>query len=262
MRTKRNGSQAAHQSQELPEAGETLANVAYRQLRADIVSGVFEPSQPLRLEHLKQRYGLSFSPLREALNRLQTERLVVTVALRGFSVAPVSVEEMWDVTETRILIECEALTRSIRDGDDDWEAAIVAAFHALDLQVRRLATTAGGHEADDLSALEIRHQEFHRSLINSCASRRLLGLADQLYVETQRYRLPALVGRLPDAFRDVALEHRQLMEAALARDTANAQELLAAHYRRTARSIETQQFDATQIRKLPEIRGSVAKDAK
>lgn len=251
MRAKRNGLQAAGYEPQEAEAAATLAEVAYRQLRADIVSGVFEPTQPLRLEQLKQRYGLSFSPLREALNRLQTERLVVTAALRGFSVAPVSVEEMWDVTETRILIECEALKRSIRDGDDDWEARIVAAFHALDLQVRRLASAAGDQDADDLAALETRHHEFHRSLISASRSHRLLSLADQLHVETQRYRLPTLAGKVPAAVRDVALEHRQIMEATLARDVGQAQDLLAAHYRRTAQFIETHLFDAARSKGSP-----------
>ena len=120
-------------------AGEpaTLGEAAYQRLRADIVVGVFEAGKPLRLEALRQRYGLSFSPLREALMRLQSERLVISTALRGFSVAPLSREEMMDATETRILIECEALRRSMRNGDDDWEAGIVAAFHSLGLQVER-----------------------------------------------------------------------------------------------------------------------------
>ncbi|MGE7472583.1 FCD domain-containing protein [Bosea sp. NPDC003192] len=246
---KRNGSQSAGQElEDAPEAASTLAEVAYRRLRADIVAGVFEPGQPLRLELLKQRYGLSFSPLREAMNRLQTERLVITAALRGFSVAPVSVEEMWDVIETRVLIECEALKRSIRDGDDDWEARIVAAFHALDLQVRRLGAASGERADEDLSALEIRHKEFHRSLIGACNSHRLLSLADQLYVETQRYRLPTLAGKVPAAVRDVTLEHRHIMDATLGRDTPKAQELLAAHYRRTAQFIEAKLFDADEIK--------------
>lgn len=214
----------------------TLAEAAYRRLRQDIVAGVFAPSQPLRLELLKQRYGLSFSPLREALNRLQTERLVVTAPLRGFSVAPVSIEEMWDATETRILIECEALRRSIAQGDDDWEAGIVAAFHALDLQVRRRAS--GGLAEDELIALETRHQDFHRALIARCRSRRLIDIADQLYVETQRYRLPTLAGRNPTASRDVTQEHRRIMEAALARDSDEATALLAAHYRKTSEMVE------------------------
>ena len=238
MRVGRSGAQPANDEPLDSQGGAaTLAEAAYRRLRQDIVAGVFAPSQPLRLELLKQRYGLSFSPLREALNRLQTERLVITAPLRGFSVAPVSIEEMWDATETRILIECEALRRSIAQGDDDWEAGIVAAFHALDLQVRRKAAS-GGIGDDELIALETRHQDFHRALIGRCRSRRLTDIADQLYVETQRYRLPTLAGQNPAASRDVALEHRQIMEAALARRGDEAVALLAAHYRRTSILVE------------------------
>jgi len=218
------------------EAG-TLAEVAYRKLRRDIIDGVFAPAQPLRLELLKQRYGLSFSPLREALNRLQAERLVE--GGRGFSVAAVSVEEMWDVTETRILIECQALRRSIKYGNDNWESAIVAAFHALDLQARRVASGRQPWNEDDVAALEIRHQDFHRALIANCRSRRLLDLAGQLYVETERYRRPTFAGKTSaGTARNVPQEHREIMQAVLERQTETAVRLLAAHYRRTSEIVE------------------------
>jgi DNA-binding GntR family transcriptional regulator len=76
-----------------------LSEVAYQRLRADIVSGALEAGKPLRLEALRQRYGLSFLPLREALMRLQSERLVLSTALRGFSVTPLSCAEMQDATK-------------------------------------------------------------------------------------------------------------------------------------------------------------------
>lgn len=216
----------------------TLAENAYRQLRGDIIAGVFSPGQPLRLEQLKQRYGLSFSPLREALNRLQAERLVTSAALRGFSVAPFSIDEMWDATETRILVECEALQRSVERGDDGWESGVVAAFHALELQVKRLKAGTGAADPAELARLESRHQDFHRALIASCHSPRLVSLADQLYAETQRYRLPSLTGRLASKARDIPQEHRRIMQAALKRDATEATRLLAEHYRRTAEAVE------------------------
>jgi len=216
----------------------TLGEAAYQRLRADIVAGALEAGKPLRLEALRQRYGLSFSPLREALMRLQSERLVLSTALRGFSVAPLSREEMKDATETRILIECEALRRSMRDGDDDWEAGIVAAFHALGLQVERQSRNAGKLEAADVSAMEERHHHFHRALIANCGSPRLLELANQLYVETQRYRLPSLVGQVAGRQRrDVSAEHQEIMDTTLRRSEA-AVHHLAEHYRRTAAIIE------------------------
>lgn len=221
-------------------AGEpgTLSEVAYQRLRADIVSGALDAGKPLRLEALKQRYGLSFSPLREALMRLQSERLVLSTALRGFSVAPLSLEEMKDATETRILIESEALRRSMQGGDDDWEAGIVAAFHALGRQVERQSRLAGEVGAVDMHAMDERHYQFHRALIAHCGSPRLLDLADQLYIETQRYRLPCLVGGVAGTqARDVTAEHQQIMDATLRR-SEDAVRYLAEHYRRTADIIE------------------------
>ena len=216
----------------------TLGEVAYQRLRADIVAGVLEAGKPLRLEALRQRYGLSFSPLREALMRLQSERLVLSTALRGFSVAPLSLSEMQDATETRILIESEALRRSMRDGDDDWESGIVAAFHALSRQVERQSRSPGKVDPADITAMEERHQQFHRALIAHCGSPRLLELADQLYIETQRYRLPSLVGQVTGmARRNVAAEHQQIMDATLRR-SEDAVRYLAEHYQRTSSFIE------------------------
>ena len=214
----------------------TLSEKAYDLIRRDIVSGALPPGQPLRLEALRARYGAGFSPLREALNRLQAERLVVQAPLRGFSVAPISRKEMWDAIETRILIESEALRRAIARGDDGWEGRILAAFHALSRQLARMGPQdrPGGamHQA-----LEDRHHAFHRALIDACASTRLLDYAERLQTETERYRLPALAGQ---AGRDVPGEHRALMEAALGREADRATALLAAHYRRTGAALEAQ----------------------
>ncbi|MFX6702333.1 GntR family transcriptional regulator, partial [Acinetobacter baumannii] len=76
-------------------------------MRRDIVDGLLAPNQPLRFEFLKDRYGFSFSPLREALAQLQSERLVVATAQRGYRVADVSLDEMWDAINTRVLIETQ-----------------------------------------------------------------------------------------------------------------------------------------------------------
>jgi DNA-binding GntR family transcriptional regulator len=82
----------------------TLAEKAYLALRDDIVRGHFAADKPLRLAELSARYDMGFSPLREALNRLQAERLVTAEALRGFRVAPLSVAEFEDAVRVRILL--------------------------------------------------------------------------------------------------------------------------------------------------------------
>lgn len=220
----------------------TLTERAYRLIRADILNVRLSPGQPLRLEALKDRYGLSFSPIREALNRLQTERLVISSALRGFKVAGVSRDEMWDTIETRVLIEGEALRRAVARGDDDWEGAVVSAFHAFALCARRLSGDDAARSDEALEELERRHRLFHAALIAACGSPWLLEFSSQLYAQTERYRRPHLsVGVGTWAFGTIAREHEAIMDACLARDADRAVALLCEHYRRTGRFIEGQE---------------------
>ena len=224
------------------EAGDiSLAEQARRSLRRDIILGVLVPDQTLRLEFLKERYGISFSPIREALSSLESERLVVSIPSKGFKVAPLSSAEMWDAIETRILIDCEALKRSIKTGDDDWEVQLVGSFHALKLAIKSLNTASSKSETEDV--LSIRHQEFHRCLLSACGSAWLTQLSNQLYAQTERYRRPNLRGSnssyKPSATnaRDVNKEHADLLASVLERDEAKACEILAFHYRQTGHMI-------------------------
>lgn len=212
----------------------TLAEKAYDALRRDIVTGQVKPGQPLRMAQLSQRYEMGFSPLREALNRLQAERLVTSVALKGFSVAPLSMEEMWDATNTRILIEARALRLSIERGGDEWEAAIVGSLHGLLLQAARGTATE-----DDARLLEARHHAFHHALLSACGSGWLMEFFERLYLESERYRHPILAPRPGDPTRDVQAEHGALAKAVLARDADLACALLADHYRRTAQRLDS-----------------------
>lgn len=207
----------------------TLAERAYIQLRRDIVSGVLMPGQALRMAQLSDRYGMGFSPLREALNRLSAERLVIAVSLRGFRVSPLSVEEMLDTVDTRILIETRALGLSIEKGDDAWEAAIVAALHALNLEANRVEQGA----ARDPWLMEERHHAFHLALVSGCGSTWLLDFFERLYTESERYRHPVLSASTPGTARDVRAEHADLAQAVLDRDVAASTRLLTQHYQRT-----------------------------
>ncbi|WP_048645823.1 GntR family transcriptional regulator [Nitratireductor soli] len=215
----------------------TLTEEAYQKLRWDIVSGTLEAGSPLRLDNLKQRYGLGYSPLREALNRLHSERLVTTVALRGFTVAPLSLSEMWDAVETRIHIEAEALRRAIEYGDDEWETEIISTFHALAIKAKRLQDLTEQPPKEEIKALEERHHRFHHALISACRSNWLLDFSQKLYVETERYRFPVLGGSMAASSRDVSREHQDIMEAAIARDADRTVALLTAHYRRTGETL-------------------------
>lgn len=217
----------------------TLADSAYARIRQDVVNGTLLPDHPLRLDALKARYGIGYSPLREALNRLQSELIVIAVPLRGFTVAPVSLEQMWDVIESRIHIESRALALSIEYGDDAWESDVVSAMHALLLQARRLVDQQDP-APEGRQMLEDRHRSFHRALIGACRSEWLLDFSAKLYVASERYRHTALTGAASDGSqRDLQAEHRLLAETAIARDTPRALQLLKAHYQETGKYLET-----------------------
>ncbi len=223
------------------EPDQTLGQLAYDRIRADILKGHFPPGSPLRLQALKERYGFSFSPLREALNRLQSEQLVVSQAARGFRVTEISPAEMWDAIETRILIDCEAFRRSIRRGDDDWEAQVMGTFHALSRAFERNLELGEAVTEDQTAQLEDRHRAFHGALVSASGSNWMKVFSTQLYNQTQRYRWPYFTTEGGNVFlkRSYLAEHRQIAEEAVARREEEAVALMAAGFRRTGEIIES-----------------------
>src|SRR5262244_2907837 len=90
---------------ERTEDQEAVGDDGYRRIRTDIVFGRLKPEQKLRLEGLKEDYGVSVSTLREILNRLAAEGFVLAEGRRGFDVAPVSVDDLKELAELRLLLE-------------------------------------------------------------------------------------------------------------------------------------------------------------
>ena len=222
----------------------TLALKVYEQLRRDIRSGSLAPGQPLRTEWLKTHYHSGVSPLREALSRLAAEYFVTAEGKRGYRVSEISEQEFDQLVEIREDLEARALEQSIANGDDDWEARIVASSHKLALTVPPGLTP--DPEADE--ERELRHRQFHYALVNACGSRWQLRFLDQLTDHLERYRRimtpRSKISKKTAA--DIEAEHRQLMERTIERDTAGALEILGAHRRRTYSAIR-EQFARTEF---------------
>lgn len=87
-------------------------------LRQDVLSGRHAPDGKLKLDTLQAMYGFSSSPLREALNRLVQEGLVIADERRGFRVTPISPADLADITKMRLMLDIPALTESIQADDD------------------------------------------------------------------------------------------------------------------------------------------------
>ncbi|MGQ2906698.1 MAG: GntR family transcriptional regulator [Aliihoeflea sp.] len=202
---------------------ETIGDNTYRRIRTDIIFGRLAPGQKLKLERLKDEYGASVSTLREILNRLSSEALVLAEGQRGFEVAPVSIENLKEIAALRLLLESHALEQSFVAGDMDWEGRVVAAHHKLSSMERRM-------KEGDRSQTELWKRydwEFHQALISACGSSVLMETHAAVFDKYLRYQMIAL------SFRgDIAAkEHRALLDCALERNASRAQELLELHVR-------------------------------
>ncbi|NCF21137.1 MAG: FCD domain-containing protein [Haliea sp.] len=206
------------------EAKLTLTDQAYERLREDIVHGAFHPGDKLRIEFLKQTYDVGATPLREALYRLSADGFVHVQGQRGFRVADMSLEELKDITNLRVVLEGMALTQSVENSDDAWESRVVAAFHHL--------TKAENQKEPDIQEWEARNREFHLALVSCCHSPWLMRFHEILYDQHKRYRNIARIDR--SARRNVHDEHTAICDAALAKDVKTLCKENENHIRRTA----------------------------
>ena len=201
-------------------------------LRQDVIGGSFEAGAKLKLDELQARYGFSSSPLREALSRLTQEGLVKADERRGFRVAAISADDLRDITRMRLLIDVQALEDAITQGDDSWEANILAAHHRLDKMESRFSD--GPLVLDEeWSGL---HKGFHMSLVAGCTSVRQLAWSESLFDQAERYRRFSARHRTTN--RRKSDEHRRLMEAVIARDAKLACAMLTEHIQSTLRNVE------------------------
>jgi DNA-binding GntR family transcriptional regulator len=204
---------------------------AYTNIRNRILLGELKPGERLRVEVLQRDLSLSSTPVREGLNRLTAEGLVLFEENKGFRTAPITASDLRDITRLRLVVEADALIDSIKCGDDAWEAQIVAANYRLTQHDQRI--DAGEIERGE--PWTILHKAFHMALLSACTYPRILGLCDQLFDQTERYRRFAT--RVALVKRDVSNEHRDIMDAVLARDTKVAVELLTAHIATTGSNV-------------------------
>lgn len=193
----------------------------YQRIKRDIIFGDLAPGSKLKLDALRERYEASMSTLRETLNRLASEGFVDALDQRGFFVTPVSPEDLIEIANLRILLECHALRLSVQNGDTDWEGNLVAAHHKLHLMEKRMLA------GDDSQKESWKRYdwEFHQALIQACGSQNLLSLHAVLYDKYMRYQMLVLTNRGEEAVQ----EHRKVFEAALARDTETAADTLKIH---------------------------------
>jgi GntR family carbon starvation induced transcriptional regulator len=229
----------------------TKSEQAYATLRREILDTKLKPLSPLRLEAIRETYGIGWTPLREALTRLEAEHLVVSTANKGFAVAPVSMAELRDLTKSKRVIEAQLFGESIDAGDANWEAGVVAAHYMFSRCPSPLGETIGVKEMTEWGE---RHDAFHMALIAANDSPWLTRYYHQLTDHMRRHGRALRLALSPDIFHFArnnktaeykALQkayslasHTTLMTAALERRKADAVDLLLEHNDLTRRAYD------------------------
>ena len=211
------------------DASLNLTQTAYERLRADLLACRIQPGSRLKIQELCTRLSVSLGAIREALSRLTSEGLVVAEPQRGFRAAPISAEDLKDLTEVRIEVETLCIRRAVEVGDVAWESRLVAAYHRLSRTPERAPEDPARTNDDWAQA----HAAFHLALVDGCDSPWLLRLHSQLYDQSERYR--RLSVSLAKRTRNIEDEHRKIMDAMLARDADKAIGLMTAHLGATTR---------------------------
>lgn len=219
------------EQREAGDEAETLHARVLRQIRSDIVSCRLMPNERLTLEALRERYQVGWSPIREALMRLEADGIVSFEQNKGFRVAAVSRAMLLDLMRSRIEIEGIALRWSIENGTVDWEAQLIAAFHRLSRVGKLKRSQSGGISPEWWKE----HRAFHRALIAACGSATMLSIQQTLFERAERYVALSIVSKAPP--RNDVGEHEQIMQAALQRNGSRAIMLNREHIERTLNKV-------------------------
>jgi GntR family carbon starvation induced transcriptional regulator len=205
----------------------TLAGYVFERLRDDLKANRFKPGERLKFDEMRRTYAVGVSPLREALFRLKELGLVAQVGQKGFRAAQATHEDIGYIVSTRKFLEAKALEDALLHGNDEWENAVVGAFH----QLHKISSSQPATEQEYL-AWERRHTQFHRALVSGCRSQWLLHAWGVVFDQAERYRRLAMQNGHWQF--EQKSDHARLLEVVLARDVPKALEILNGHVGRSA----------------------------
>lgn len=210
----------------------TFAQQCYEQLQQEIIQGICKPGEKLKVEHIKNRFGIGQSPVREALSKLSAFGLVEVEENKGFRVAEISEADIRDTYAVFTEIETLALGWAIEHGDEEWETNIVA-------QLYRLSTVELSKSSVSLALWVQRNYDFHLALILGCKSETLLEMRRHLYMKFDRY-CQMSYGLSNYSAHGNHEAHKKLADAVLQRDAVKAKALMAEHINGALEDIVTE----------------------
>lgn len=202
-----------------------LRDLVFEALREAIINGTLRPGERLMEIPLAEELGVSRTPVREAIRKLEREGFVVMVPRKGAFVAGISLKDIADIFEVRAALEALAAGLAAeRIGDDELEE--------LERLLVRMAEII---EENDVSAFLESDTRFHDTLYRTSGNKRLIQILNNLQDEILRFRAVSLA--YPGRLRKTLEEHRKIVEAIADRDVERAQAMAWRHIENAENSL-------------------------
>ena len=194
-----------------------LRDVVFQTLRQAILTGEFKPGERLMEIALANRLGVSRTPVREAIRKLELEGLVVMIPRKGAEVAKITVSDLKDVLEVRCHLEEFAASIACDRITEDEKKELKKALLAFEEAVRD----------NDLQMIAQRDVEFHDVIFRATKNKRLLQIINNLREQIYRYRIEYIKDY---DYHDVLIrEHREIVKTILSGDKQAAEKKMKTH---------------------------------
>ncbi len=194
-----------------------LREVVSETLREAIVSGVLKPGERLMEIHLAEELGVSRTPVREAIRKLELEGFVIMIPRRGTYVADLSIKDINEVFEIRTALDVLAAGLAAERITDD----------ELELMERILVQIGEYVDKNELEPIVELDSQFHDILYRACRNDRLVGIINNLREQFTRFRTISMA--FPGRIKNTLEEHSRLVEAIASREVDLAQQLAREH---------------------------------
>lgn len=202
-----------------------LRDVVFNTLRQAILRGELKPGERLMEIQLANKLGVSRTPIREAIRKLELEGLVLMIPRKGAEVAEITEKNLRDVLEVRCALEELAVqlacARMDEDGISELRAAAVNFENVL--------------ESDDITKIAQADVAFHDVIYAATDNRRLIQLLNNLREQMYRYRIEYL--KKKECYTQILKEHSQLIESIAQSDEEAATKVTGQHIKNQVETV-------------------------
>lgn len=194
-----------------------LREVVFNTLREAILTGELEPGEHLMEVKLANKLGVSRTPIREAIRKLELEGLVVMTPRRSAEVAKITKEDLTDVLEVRRVLETLAIELCCRNRTDE-------DITTLQENLKKFKSCINANNVTEIATTDV---QFHEVIYNSTGNRRLNQILYNLREQMYRYRLEYIKDR--QTRKNLVLEHEEIINAIKEKDVERAKKAILIH---------------------------------